>query len=54
MGYLILYIMLIVGAALIENRRSKGIRTKMGWLKPSRCSGCGGTLRFEPFNWTYV
>ena len=50
MGYLILYIMLIAGAAMIENKRSKGIRTRMGRLRPSRCSECGATLRFEPFN----
>jgi hypothetical protein len=52
MRYLILYIILIAGVAVIENRKSKRIRTRMGWLKSSRCSTCGATLRFEPFNWS--
>ncbi len=50
MGYLILYIMLIAGAAMIEKRKPEGIKTRMGWLKPGRCSYCGVTLRFQPFN----
>ena len=50
MGYLILYIMLIAGAVMIEKRSPEGIKTRMGWLKPGRCSDCGVTLRFQPFN----
>ncbi len=50
MGYLILYIMLIACAAMIEKRKPEGIKTRMGWLKPDRCSDCGVTLRFQPFN----
>ena len=50
MGYLILYIMLIAGAVMIEKRKPDGIKTRMGWLKPGRCSDCGVTLRFQPFN----
>ena len=50
MGFFIVFIVLLVSAALFEKRKSEGIRTRMGWLKPGRCSNCGVTLRFQPFN----
>ena len=50
MEFFVLYVVIIAGAAMIEKRKPEGIKTRMGWLKPNRCSDCGVTLRFQPFN----
>ncbi len=50
MEFIILFIVIIAGAAIIEKRKPAGIKTRMGWLKPGRSSNCGVTLRFQPFN----
>ncbi len=50
MGFIFLFIVLLIGAAIFEKRKPGGIKTRMGWLRPGRCNTCGVMLRFQPFN----